>query len=126
MRLLGEYSVHALEAQVEFGDPGARDYPEWRTGHEAAISTRQVIAVATRGDEHGPVRIEVWEGPLHDRQIGAGVLETEIETTGPMAAVGNGLGGELHEVYVGPGPHQVQVFVEPATQPDVVRFVVRP
>src|SRR5437016_4027825 len=81
------------------------------TGEEAVVATSQCIAVATRGDVHGRVVVEV---ALDDgAAIDPGwqqVFEGELVLTGEEAVIGNYVAGEAHPVRLGPGTHRVRVL----------------
>ncbi|MCK6533825.1 MAG: hypothetical protein L6Q84_12720 [Polyangiaceae bacterium] len=64
MGLLARAKVIPYNAQVELSDLNATDYPQWRTGHEAAVALADCVAVATQGDEAGKVVVEIWYGEL--------------------------------------------------------------
>ena len=111
-----------LYAQVQFGDSLAADYPQWETGEEGVVFTTQVIAVATRRDQDGDVRVEVWTEPVEvaGTQI---ILDTEVQIIEGIARFGNELAGQLFDLPLRPGWHRIRVLTsEP--RPSVVRFVL--
>ena|ERR671910_3804890 len=127
MTLLRTESVHPLHGQVQFGDALAEDYPQWETGEETAVFDAHTIVVATRGDEAGDVRVEIWIEPTEEELEGLEILDTEVQLVGDMAQFGNLVAGQLFDVDLNRGWYGVRVLVAPTdAEPSLVRFIVKP
>jgi hypothetical protein len=119
--------VQPLHNQVQFGDALAEDYPQWETGEERAVFDTHTIVVATRGDQEGDVKVEIWIEPTEQELGGLEVLDTEVQLVGDMAHFGNFVAGQLFDVSLNRGWYRVRVLVDPTdAQPSLVRFIVQP
>ena len=124
MTVLGRFEVLPLQGQIDIRDPAGSDYPQWETGEERAVSTAQVVAVATRGDIDGRVTVEVRQGPGDIPEGVAIAFDGELLLSGDDAVVGNYLAGEEHRLSLGPGWHRVTVYVQPPDAPAAEVVVV--
>lgn len=91
MAVLVDIAILADNAQVELSDDLAWDeinYPEWETGDEVARHTETTVAVATRPDYAGPVRIEVRTADDVPSDLGPPNYTCNISVTSGKARVG--------------------------------------
>ena len=99
-------------AQVAILDPGVEgSYPDWGDGDAEAVSSGSGVAVATRPDHLGKVRLEVITGdPAGELR---NVLETTLSvSTGSGLLAGSVTGSDLHPVAIPSGRHRVRVYVD--------------
>lgn len=114
-------------AQVALFDPEVSDaYPNWVTGEEEVVFGPSGVAVATRPDEAGPVRIEVYVGSYEPDPSWRFVGDGMVRVTARRLVVGSVTGGDLRSVPTDPGEYRVSVhFHDGEGGPDAVAFVVR-
>jgi hypothetical protein len=125
MTMLLEVSVMPAYAQVELSAADAATYPDWPTGKEAAVADASTVAVATRPDSDGPVRVIV--GPdlsSTTTEAWSEVWQGTLTSHAGRYRVGSGLGGNLVDVPVLAQRLRVRVFVRPSVEPVEVGFEI--
>ena len=91
MSVLAHITLSSDNAQVELSDDlpwNQVQYPAWQTGEESALHTETTVAVATRPDREGPVRVEArtFDDPPAD--LGDAVYLCDIRITSGAARIG--------------------------------------
>jgi hypothetical protein len=119
-----EVSVVPGNAQVELSAVAAETYPQWPTGNEAAVADSSTVAVSTRPDMEGPVRIVVGEDLPATTASWSLVFEGVLTSPSGRYNVGSGINGALFDVGVSAGRLHVRAFVRPSVEPSEVAFWV--
>jgi hypothetical protein len=126
--LVLDFETAPYYAQVALFDPENPDsYPDWGTGDEAMVFGPSGVAVGTRPDLTGSVRIEVWtdkhEPSAPMRLAGEGVLRVSAN----QLTVGSVTGADLRTVPIPAVECHVSVYLHDSEDgPDAVVFVLQP
>ena len=116
--------VLPLYGQVEIGDSGAVEVPQWETGDEPAVANESMICVATRSDADGKVRISVISDGLRATH-GSEVFAGELSLPSGVLVVGNSVAAQTEEVDLSSTRSIfVRVLVEPRELPSEITVIV--
>jgi hypothetical protein len=115
-RLLFSADILPLYAQVEIGDAESKEYPQWATGRELTTANSETVAVATRRDIDGKVKVEVWLGPpaFGHSDIREAIFAGEIVVRSGKLRVGSSIANDVHVITVPVGHHKLRIFRTPS------------
>jgi hypothetical protein len=121
-----ELTVTPLYGQVSVQVLGSTNFPEWDTGEEKAVSTREAVLIATRPDTEGDVVIRILEGS--EDEEGEMVFDGSLALAGADSLeFGNVISAQLDSVDVAQVSElKLRIYVVPADSPSDVKVLLAP